>query len=135
MPYYNNPMAAYPGGYGMPGGYGQSPYFGGGVQTQAPQRYEIVHVAGEAGIWALKMAPNSGVIAMDDNAPMVWLAQTDAACNKTVQGFDISPHHPAPAVDVSSLDTRLSRLEELLNGTKSDDGLSAAPAKRQAAAK
>ena len=51
MPYYNNPMAAYPGGYGMPGGYGQPPYFGGGVQTQAPQRYEIVHVAGEAGIW------------------------------------------------------------------------------------
>ena len=107
MPYYNSPMV-YPAMYGQPGGYGQTPYNPGGTMQQAAQRYEIIHVNGEPGARALQMAPNSNAIVMDDTAPIVWLCQTDGAGYKTVQPFDIAPHQTAPAVDVSSLATRLT---------------------------
>lgn len=134
MPYYNSPMA-YPAMYGQPGGYGQTPYNLGGTMQQAAQRYEIIHVNGEPGARALQMAPNSNAIVMDDTAPIVWLCQTDGAGYKTVQPFDIAPHQTAPAVDVSSLDTRLTRLEEIVNGKQPTDAVSAAPGKRPQAAK
>lgn len=134
MPYYNSPMA-YPAMYGQPGLYGQTPYNPGGTMQQAAQRYEIIHVNGEPGARALQMAPNSNAIVMDDTAPIVWLCQTDGAGYKTVQPFDIAPHQTAPAVDVSSLDTRLTRLEEIVNGKQPADAVPAAPGKRPPAAK
>lgn len=134
MPYYNSPMA-YPAMYGQPGGYGQTPYNPGGTMQQAAQRYEIIHVNGEPGARALQMAPNSNAIVMDDTAPIVWLCQTDGAGYKTVQPFDIAPHQAAPAVDVSSLDTRVKRLEEIINGKQPNDAVPATPGKRPPAAK
>lgn len=109
-------------------GYGSynAPYQGFGNrynQQQAP-RYEIIHVNGQNGAQALQMAPNSNAIVMDDTAPLIWLCQTDGAGYKTVQAFDISPHKDAPAVDVSSLEERIARLEGIING-KSAESVSA----------
>lgn len=133
MPYYNNPMAYQP-MYGMPGGYGQT-CNPGGMQQAAAQRYEIIHVNGEPGARALQMAPNSNAIVMDDTQPIIWLCQTDGAGYKTVQPFDIAPHQAAPAVDVSALDTRVKRLEEIINGKQPDDAVSAAAGQRRTSAK
>lgn len=74
-------------------------------------------------------------LSWDGTAPIVWLCQTDGAGYKTVQPFDIAPHQTAPAVDVSSLDTRLTRLEEIVNGKQPSDAVSATPGKRPPAAK
>lgn len=85
-----------------------------------PARYEIVHVNGKNGAEALQMMPNSNAIVMDDTAPLVWLCQTDGAGYKTVTPYTIAPCHEKPPVDVSSLESRISRLEEMLN-EKPDD--------------
>lgn len=109
--------------YGMPfGGMGMQ-------QPQQGQKYEIIHVNGEAGARSLQMAPNSNAILMDDTAPLVWLAQTDGAGYKTVTPYSIAPYQPEPPVDVNGLESRVKRLEEMLSGTKSANA-DAKPAKR-----
>lgn len=96
-------------------------------QPQQMQKYELVHVKGQDGANTLvnQMAPNSGVIAMDDTAALVWLCQVDGAGCRTTQPFDISPHQEAPAVDVRSLEERIERLEAAIND-KSTEPISAA---------
>ena len=122
MPYYN-PMggAGYP-----PPTYDpyRMPYNG----LQQPQnafnapRYEIIRVNGKGGVDALQMAPNSAVIVMDDTAPMVWLISSDGAGYKTANAFDITPHQATPTVDTNALETRVKRLEDLINGYQSNGG-------------
>ena len=114
--------------YGSPYG---SPFGGMGMQqqTQPLQKYEIIHVNGEAGAQCLRMAPNSNALLLDDTAPLVWLAQTDGAGYKTVTPYSIAPYQPTPPVDVNGLEDRVKRLEEMLSGTKSHDA-DAKPAKR-----
>lgn len=97
--------------------YGQYPNYG---QTQQLQRFEIIHVNGENGARALQMAPNSNALVMDDTAPIVWLCQTDGAGYKTVQAFDITVHQSTAPADVSGLEARIKRLEEIINA-KSDE--------------
>jgi len=63
---------------------------------------------------------------------MVWLVTTDGAGYKTVTPYDIVPHQTAPQPDFSSLESRIQKLEEIVNGNskpvastrkvKSDDG-------------
>lgn len=103
--------------FGSPYG---TPFGGMGMQQQA-QKYEIIHVNGEAGARSLQMSPNSNALLLDDTAPLVWLAQTDGAGYKTVTPYSIAPYQPTPPVDVSSLESRVKRLEEMLSGTKSHD--------------
>lgn len=119
------------GNYNMPyQGYGN--YYG--QQFQQMQKYEIVHVKGQGGADALvqQMAANSGVIAMDDTAPLVWLCQVDGAGCRTTQPFDISPHKEAPAVDVQSLEERIARLEAMLNDKPNEPVLAAKPTAKTA---
>lgn len=110
-------------------GYGN--YYNQQPQQQAP-RYEVIHVNGQNGAQALQMAPNSNAIVMDDTAPMIWLCQTDGAGYKTVQAFDISPHKNAPAVDVGSLEERIARLEEIINGQSTESISTGKPAEKPA---
>lgn len=124
-------MAYNYGGYMPHQGYGS--YYNQQPQQQAP-RYEVIHVNGQNGAQALQMAPNSNAIVMDDTAPLIWLCQTDGAGYKTVQAFDISPHKDAPAVDVSSLEERIARLEGIING-KSAESVSARKSVTKNAAK
>lgn len=90
------------------------------TRQQGQMRYDIIHVNGRGGAEALQMAANSNVIVLDDTAPLVWLCQTDGAGYKTVTPYTITPYQPKPPVDVSSLESRITKLEEMLNA-KSDD--------------
>lgn len=86
------------------------------------QRMEIIRVNGENGARAFQMAPNSSVLLLDESAPLVWLAQTDGAGYKTVTPYTIAPYQAAPAPDLGSLEGRIKRLEDMLNGWKPDAG-------------
>ena len=81
-----------------------------------PPRQEIIRVNGENGARALQMAPNSSVLLLDENSPIVWLVITDGAGYKTVSPYTITPYQPEPPVDVRGLEERLKRLEDMLNG-------------------
>lgn len=119
--------------YGFPNynnysyGYGQYPNYG---QPQQLQRHEIIHVNGENGARALQMAPNSNALVMDDTAPVVWLCQTDGAGYKTVQAFDITVHQTAAPVDVSGLESRIKRLEEIINAKSNEQSAEAITASK-----
>ena len=92
---------------------------------QANQRMDIVTVNGENGARAFQMPPNSRVLLLDENAPIVWLAQTDGAGYKTVSAYNISPVQSAQTQEYSSLEARIKRLEDMLN-EKSDIGANSA---------
>ena len=74
------------------------------------------------------MAPNSSILLMDENDPIVWLKQTDGAGYATVTPYAVTPYQAAAPVDVENLETRVKRLEEMLSG-KPDDA--DAPGKRK----
>ena len=86
------------------------------------QRQEIVRINGENGARAYQMAPNSNALLMDESAPLVWLVQTDGAGYKTVTPYTITPYQAQSEPDYNSLDARIKRLEEMLDGKKSDAG-------------
>ena len=87
-----------------------------GQQQPSMQRCEITRVNGRNGADAFRMLPNSSILLMDENDPIVWLKVTDGAGYATITPYSITPYQPVPAVDVNSLETRVSRLEEMLNG-------------------
>ena len=88
------------------------------------QRQEIVRVNGENGAKAYQLAPNSSALLLDESAPLVWLVQTDGAGYKTAVPYSITPHQAQPAPDLNSLEERIARLEDLINGKKPDVGRS-----------
>lgn len=90
-----------------------------GFQSDFTQRYEIIKVNGENGARAFNLPPNSSILLLDETQPIVWLAQADGAGYKTVTPYTITPFQAEPPVDTKSLEQRVARLEELLNG-KSD---------------
>ena len=84
--------------------------------AQQPQRQEVPKVNGEPGARAYPLGPNSSALLLDVSGTIVWLVTTDSAGYKTVAPFDISPHQEAPPPDFGSLETRIARLEERING-------------------
>ncbi len=91
-----------------------------GAGGQIPQQVQVVRVNGRNGADAYRLAPNSSALLLDENDPLVWLKTTDGAGYATVTPYTITPYHPVPAVDVNGLESRVKRLEDILNG-KSDD--------------
>lgn len=85
----------------------QSPY-----QTPV-QREEITRVNGREGANAYQMGANSSKLMLDETAPILWLAQTDGAGYKTLSAFDITPHQQAKQIDLSSIEKRIERLEQI----------------------
>lgn len=86
--------------------------------ARVPRR-EIIRVTGRRGAEALQMAPASGVLALDETAPLVWLIQTDSAGIKTLTPYTITLYAEPVPVSVDELSARLARLEEILSA-KSD---------------
>lgn len=115
-PYYQNPY--------QPMGYGYNNYAPSSHQNAAgaQQMYsgQITRVNGRNGAEAFRLAPNSSILLMDENDPIVWLKQTDGAGYATVTPYTVAPYQAAAPVDVNSLENRVKRLEEILNA-KSDD--------------
>jgi len=56
------------------------------------QRYDFNIVHGEEGAKAFRMAPNSRTVLVDETAPLIWFAHTDAAGYLTIEPYDITPH-------------------------------------------
>lgn len=83
-------------------------------QQVIPQQ-QVTKVSGENGARAFQMGANSSALLLDESGSIVWLATTDGAGYKTVSPYDITPHKVAPAPDFSSLESRITRLEEIIN--------------------
>ena len=99
----------------------QNPFFnpyGFMQQTQPVQQpqQQVVRVNGENGAKAYGIGANSSALLLDETGTMVWLVTSDGAGYKSVSAYDIVPHKAEPAPDFGSLETRIKRLEEIING-------------------
>ena len=83
-------------------------------QMAMPQ--QVVKVNGENGARTYQMGANSSALLLDESGTMVWLATTDGAGYKSVSAYDIIPHKTVPAPDYVTLETRIQKLEEIVNG-------------------
>ena len=90
------------------------------VGQPQPQRQEVVKVNGENGARAYPIGPNSSALLLDESGVLVWLVTSDGAGYKSVSAYDITPHQTAPAPDFTSLEDRIKRLEEFVNGFTDD---------------
>ena len=105
----------------------QSPYDG---YWNQPPHYDIVKVNGENGAQAFRMGPNSRILLLDENEPIIWFVQTDGAGYKTITPYDFALHVPKPQVNINDLEARIASLEERLNA-KSNTGTNNKNTKRQ----
>lgn len=103
-PYNTNPYMP------QPNQYQPQPY---GLQ-QAPQM-QVVRVNGRPGAEAYAIGPNSSALLLDESGRLVWAVTTDGAGYKTISPYDILPHQDAPAPDLSGLEGRIKRLEDIVN--------------------
>ena len=115
----------------FPNPYGFMPQY-----QQTPQQIQpvtqVVRVNGENGAKAYNIGANSSALLLDESGTMVWLVTSDGAGYKSVSAYDITPHQNVPAPDLGSLESRIARLEEIVNGNarnssatrkkQSDDG-------------
>lgn len=94
--------------------------------TQFPmQKQEVVRVNGKNGADAYQMAPNSSILLLDETAPIIWLKTTDGASYPTVTGYTITPLETKIATPIESqnyaeLESRITKLEEVINAGKSN---------------
>ena len=95
---------------------GYSPFTQNFNSVQPPaQPTQVVRVNGRNGAEAYNIGPNSSALLLDESGTLVWLCTTDGAGYKTVAPYDIAPHKDAPAPDYGSLETRIARLEGLID--------------------
>ena len=95
-----------------------NPYAGMLQQYQQPSvvaPQQVVRVSGEPGARAYQIGANSSALLLDESGQIVWLVTSDGAGYKTVSPYDISPHQEAPAPDYGTLESRIKRLEEIVN--------------------
>ena len=76
---------------------------------------QVVKVNGENGARAFQLAPNGSALLLDESGAIVWLITSDGAGYKTLTPYDITPHKIAPSPDYTTLESRISRLEETIN--------------------
>ena len=99
----------------------QSPFINPyGMAPQLPQMMpaaqQVVRVNGENGARAYQIGPNGSALLLDEGGTLVWLVTSDGAGYKTVSAYDITPHRAEAAPDYGSLESRIRRLEEMING-------------------
>lgn len=85
------------------------------VQPTQPQT-QVVRVNGENGARAYQMGANSSALLLDESGLMIWLVTSDGAGYKTVTNYDIKPHQELPKPDYTTLESRIERLEMIVNG-------------------
>ena len=82
-----------------------------------PAQSQVIRVNGENGAKAFNLGANSSALLLDESGLMVWLVTSDGAGYKTVSAYDITPHQTKPVPDFGSLETRIKRLEDMINDT------------------
>lgn len=98
----------------------QNPYFSPYPQTPYIQPSSVIKVNGENGARAFSIGANSSALLLDESGLLVWLITTDGAGYKTVTPYDITPHQADPVPDYGSLENRIKRLEDMINGITAD---------------
>ena len=78
------------------------------------QKTTIDRVNGRNGAEMYRIAPESSVLLLDENNPLIWFIQTDSAGYKTIIPYDIKPHEDEPSPDVKSIDERMNGFDERL---------------------
>lgn len=78
------------------------------------QPQQIIKVNGRESINTLKLTPNSSLLALDNNAPIVWLCVADGVGNVNATAYDITPHVDEETKHVSNLEERISKIEQKL---------------------
>lgn len=91
-----------------------NPYLGAQRPFQQQPRQEVVKVNGENGARAFPLGANSSALLLDESGEIVWLVTSDGAGYKSVHPFDITPHKEAPAPNFDDLESRISKLEEMM---------------------
>ena len=104
---YQNPYAAYLGSQTA-----MNPYQG--MPVSAPQM-QVTRVNGENGANTYAIGPNSSALLLDTSGTMIWAVTTDGAGYKTVVPYDIIPHKTQEEKTFMTLESRIKRLEELIN--------------------
>ena len=74
-----------------------------------PPQYDVVKVNGENGANAFQMGPNSKILLLDENEPILWFVQTDGAGYKTITPYDILPHKKTPSININELERSINR--------------------------
>ena len=108
-----------------PYGFGQQmpqQYMQPGIQQTAPAQQmpqrQVDRVNGENGARAFALGPYSSAMLLDESGTMVWMVTTDGAGYKTIAPYDIMPHKTEPAPDYTDLESRVRKLEDMMNGGK-----------------
>ena len=89
-----------------------NPYQG---MTPAVPQMQVTKVNGEGGANAYSMGPNSSALLLDASGTMIWAVTTDGAGYKTVAAYDIIQHKSQEAITYEGLESRIKRLEDLIN--------------------
>jgi len=86
------------------------------MMPQAQPQTQVTRVNGENGAKAYQIGANSSALLLDESGTMVWLVTSDGAGYKSVSAYDIVPHQTVPAPDYGSLENRIQKLEEIVDG-------------------
>ena len=90
------------------------------LMTPQNQPIHVVKVNGRAGAETYNLPPNSDIILLDLNDPIVWFVQSDGAGYKTVTPYSIAPYKEITQADiVKSLEDRIAKLEEEVRNGRS----------------
>lgn len=82
------------------------------ITMPAQMPTKVPSLAGRDGVEKLTLPPDSSIIAIDANDPIVWYIETDSVgAKKTIAPFTITPYKPEEPEDIN---TRLARIEERL---------------------
>ena len=60
--------------------------------------------------------PNSSILLLDANDPIVWLKTTDGAGYPTLIPYTITPYQQPPEITNADLLARIKKLEAIING-------------------
>ncbi len=83
------------------------------------QTQRVTEVNGINGANAYSIPPNSSVILLDSNLPIVYIKTSDGAGYATTKAYDITPHEEKN-INLESIETRLSKLEAKINEQSSE---------------
>ena len=97
-------------------GFQQNPamYPGQNQQPNVLPPQQVLQANGKASVDAIRMAPNSSVLIMDQNEPIVWLCVSDGLGKVSSTPYDITPHKEPPPVDVHGMEERIANIESIL---------------------
>ena len=102
-------------------------YSGNSTSDYQKPHYDIIKVNGKNGAEKLDMGPNSAVLLLDMNDPIVWFVQTDGAGYKTCLPYSITAYQPPQELDVQSvltqLSNRLTKIEERIEQNESNNAV------------